>query len=208
MSDPRVALVARGYDRMAERFLGWAQRIEGDPRLEWLADLERQLPDDADVLELGCGAGEPCTRILSERLLVTGVDASAVQLSRAARNAPRAELVHADFLELEFPPEHFDGVCSFYVLNHVPRERLGELVRRVATWLRRGGLFMHAFGVSDNPGSTGEFLGAETFFASYKPPQNLRLVEQAGLSVLRDEVVTFVEPEHGDASFQWILARR
>jgi len=76
VSDPRVELVARGYDEIAARFLDWAQQVDGDPRLDWLEDLARRLPDGAHVLELGCGAGEPCTRLLSERFRVTGVDAS------------------------------------------------------------------------------------------------------------------------------------
>jgi cyclopropane fatty-acyl-phospholipid synthase-like methyltransferase len=210
VSDPRVELVAHGYDVMADRFLEWARRIEGDPRLEWLDDLARRLPDGADVLELGCGAGEPCTRLLSERFRVTGVDASSAQIERAAVAAPEARLVLGDFLEVDLPGSSFDAVCSFYVLNHVPREYLGALVLRTAGWLRPGGLFMNAFSASDNPGWTGEWLGTTMFFAGSAPAENRRLVEAAGLEVLRDEIVTFVEPEPepGDVSFQWIMARR
>ena len=90
----------------------------------------------------------------------------------------------------------------------MPREHLGGLVCRIADWLRPGGFFMNPFGISDNPGWTGEFLGAQSFFASFTAPENRGLVERAGLTVLRDEVVTFVEPDYGDSSFQWILARR
>jgi cyclopropane fatty-acyl-phospholipid synthase-like methyltransferase len=207
MSDPRVEIVARGYDRIADHFAEWRDRIEGDPRREWAAELASRLEDGARVLELGCGAGLPDTLELAGRFQVTGVDASAEQISRARRNVPGAEFVQSDFLELELPPGSFDAVCSFYVFNHVPRERLEGLLERIAGWLRPDGLFMNAFGVTDNPGWTGEWLGAETFFASFEPPENSRLVEAAGLTILRDEVVTFVEPE-GPVQFQWILAER
>ncbi len=50
MSDPRVQLVAAGYDAIVERFLDRADRVDGDPRLEWLADLMHRLPDRARVL--------------------------------------------------------------------------------------------------------------------------------------------------------------
>jgi len=208
VSDPRVELVARGYDEIAARFLDWAQQVDGDPRLDWLEDLARRLPDGAHVLELGCGAGEPCTRLLSERFRVTGVDASSTQVALARTNVPDTTILHADFLQVELPPASFDAACSFYVFNHVPREHLRPLARRIAGWLRPGGLFMHAFGASDLPGWTGDWLGAETFFSSFEPEENRRLVEEAGLEVLRDEIVTLVEPDHGDASFEWILARR
>jgi hypothetical protein len=56
-------------------------------------------------------------------------------------------------------------------------------------------------------GWTGEWLGQPTFFAGFEPDTNRRLLADAGLVVLRDEVVTIREPE-GDATFHWVLARR
>src|SRR5437764_778463 len=62
-------------------------------------------------------------------------------------------------------------------------------------------------GTRDLESWVGDFLGASTFFSSFPPETNTRLVRQAGFEILRDEVVTFSEPD-GDATFQWILARR
>jgi cyclopropane fatty-acyl-phospholipid synthase-like methyltransferase len=207
VSDPRVETVADGYNRIADTFAVWRDRIEGDPRREWAAELTARLPEGARVLELGCGGSSPETIELATRFRLTGVDVSAEQIHRARAAVPDAELLHADFLELELPPESFEAVCSFYVFNHVPRERLGELLERIAGWLLPGGLALNAFGASDLPGWTGDFLGADTFFAGFEPPENRRLVEAAGLTILRDEVVTFTEPE-GPVQFHWILAQR
>ena len=207
MTDQRVKIVAAGYDRIADTFADWRDRIEGDPRAEWAAELNSRLPEGARVLELGCGGGTAETIELAKRFRLTGVDVSIEQIRRACSAVPGAEFVHADFLELQPPPEAFDAVCSFYVLNHVPRERLGELLQRVAAWLGPGGLALNTFGASDLPGWTGDFLGADTFFAGYEPPENRRLVEAAGLTILRDEVVTFTEPE-GPVQFHWILAQK
>jgi cyclopropane fatty-acyl-phospholipid synthase-like methyltransferase len=207
VSDPRVEIVARGYDAIADRFAVWRDRIEGDPRREWAEDLAARVAPGARVLELGCGSGSAETMLLAERFRLTGVDVSREQIRRACENVPGVELVLADMLEVEFPDESFDAVCSFYVFNHVPRERLGELLARIAGWLRPGGLALNAFGVGDNPGWTGEWLGAETFFSGFQPAENTRLVEAAALTILRDEVVAFTEPEES-VEFQWILARR
>jgi cyclopropane fatty-acyl-phospholipid synthase-like methyltransferase len=206
VTDPRVGVVERGYDEIAERFLDWAQRIEGDPRLEWLGELVSRLPAGARVLELGCGAGEPCMRLLAERFRVTGIDISARQIELARNHVPQANLVRANFLELELPAG-FDAVCSFYVLNHVPREQLRGLISKIAGWLRPGGLFMHAFATGDTPAWIGSWLGTTMFFSGFEPSQNRRLVKAAGLAVLRDEVVTFTEPDYGRVAFQWLLAR-
>lgn len=168
MTDPRVQIVERGYDRIADRFAAWRDEIEGDPRAQWAADLSSRLPDGARVLELGCGSGTAETIELARRFQVTGVDVSAEQLRRARERVPGATFVHADFLELELPAGSFDAVCSFYVFNHVPREHLAPLLERIAGWLRRGGLALNAFGVTDLEGWTGDWLGAETYFSSYE----------------------------------------
>ena len=205
MPDPRTQIVADGYDAIGETFAAWRARIVGDPRDEWADELVARLQDGARVLELGCGAGSPETKRLAQRFAVTGVDISPRQVERARAAVPEAEFVCADFTELELPAASFDAVASFYVFNHVPRELLAPVLARIHGWLVPGGWLLTAFGQSDNPGWTGEWLGAQTFFAGFPPDVNSRLVREAGFAIERDEVVTFEEPE-GPASFQWVLA--
>ena len=206
MPDPRTQIVADGYDAMGERFAAWREEIVGDPRDEWEQAFTSRLTEGARVLELGCGGGTVETRRLAERFAVTGVDISPKQVERARASIPEAEFVCADFTELQLSPASIDGVIAYYTLNHVPRELLAPLLTRAHGWLVPGGWFLVAFGTSDNPGWTGEWLGAETFFASFPPEVNSRLVREAGFEIERDEVVVFEEPE-GPARFQWVLAQ-
>jgi SAM-dependent methyltransferase len=201
-----MQIVADGYDAMGETFAAWREEIVGDPRRAWEDELAAWLEPGARLLELGCGGGTPETRRLAERFAVTGVDISPRQVERARAAIPEAEFVCADFTELELPAGSFDAVCSFYVFNHVPRELLAPLLGRIHGWLAPGGWLLAAFGQSDNPGWTGEWLGAQTFFASFPPKVNSRLVRDAGLAIERDEVVEFEEPE-GLVQFQWVLAQ-
>ena len=205
MTDPRTELVGRGYDEIGDRFAEWRDRIVGDPRREWEEELVSRLTDGARVLELGCGAGVPDTQRLAARFRVTGVDVSTEQVRRARAAVPQAVFVQADFTALELEPGSFDAVVSFYAFNHVPRELLAPTFERIARWLVPGGLLMTALGTSDTEAWTGDFLGAPSFFSSFPPETNTRLVQEAGFAILRDEVVTFREPE-GDVTFQWVLA--
>jgi ubiquinone/menaquinone biosynthesis C-methylase UbiE len=52
---------------------------------------------------------------------------------------PGAAFVHADLLELGFPPASFDAIAAFYVLGHVPREHHAALFTRFAGWLAPDG---------------------------------------------------------------------
>jgi len=205
LTDPRTELVGHGYDAIGERFAEWRDRIVGDPRREWEDELTSRLHDGARVLELGCGAGVPDTQRLAARFEVTGVDVSAEQVRRARAAVPEARFIHADFTALELEPESFDAVVSFYAFNHVPRELLAPTFGRIRDWLRPRGLLMTALGTGDTEAWTGEWLGAPTFFSSFPQETNTRLVQDAGFEILRDDLVTFREPE-GDATFQWVLA--
>jgi len=206
VADARTQLVADGYDVIGETFAEWRELIVGDPREEWEGELVARLADGARVLELGCGAGSPETKRLAERFHLTGVDISPRQVERARVAVPAGEFRCADFTDLELPTGSFDAVVSFYAFNHVPRELLAPLLGRIHSWLTAGGWLLTAFGQSDLPGWTGDWLGAPTFFASFPPETNSRLVREAGFTIERDEVVEFEEPE-GPVKFQWVLAR-
>jgi SAM-dependent methyltransferase len=207
VSDPRTRLVGDGYDEIGERFEEWRDRIVGDPRRRWAEELTSRLEDGASILELGCGGGIPDTQLLAERFRVTGVDVSEEQIKRARANVPAADFAVADFTAADFDPGTFDAVASFYAFNHVPRELLSGLFERVLTWLHPEGLFLVSLGTGDTEGWTGAWLGAPTYFSSYPPETNRRLLDSAGFERLLDEVVTFQEPD-GEATFQWVLARR
>lgn len=206
MPDPRTQIVSEGYDAIGETFAEWRERIVGDPRSEWEQELSSRLDEDARVLELGCGSGSEETRRLAQRFALTGVDISPRQVERARAAIPEATFAVADFTELDLAAGSFDAVASFYVFNHVPRDLLAPLLGRVHAWLSDGGWLLSAFGVSDLEGWTGNWLGAPTYFSSFPPEVNSRLVLEAGFTLERDEVVEFEEPE-GRARFQWVLAQ-
>ena len=194
-------IVREGYEVIAGTFDEWRDRIVGDPRDEWRELLESKLADGARVLELGCGTGHDA-RKLARRFRVTGVDFSHAQLVRAHD----IDTIEANFLELELPDASYDACVSFYVFNHVPRAELTPLLAKIHRWLVPGGWFMHAFGVGDEEAWTGDWLGAPNFFSSYPAEVNSQLVRDAGFEPVRDELVTFTEPE-GEVTFQWVLAR-
>jgi SAM-dependent methyltransferase len=200
-------IVARGYDAIALRYAEWAGQIDS-PAMAWVRELDAQLDDGADVLELGCGRGVPATRELARRHRVTGVDISAVQVELARHHVPEASFVHSDVMELEIAPASFDAVVALFVFGHVPMEEQGGLVARISLWLRDGGFFLGTFGA----GEAGEdvdddWLGVPMFFASLGGEAYAPLLRDAGFELLRDEVVVQNEPEHGDISFRWFLAR-
>jgi predicted TPR repeat methyltransferase len=203
--DPK-RIVEHGYDAIADRFAAWQAQISDETRLRRLDDLLRRLPERAEVLELGVGAGVESSRILADHGRLTGIDLSREQLRRARERLPGATLIHGDVMQVELPSASFDAVVSFYVLNNLPQGELGPLLRRVAGWLRPGGWFLASLPSETNAGWTGDWLGTEMYFAGWDPGTNRRLSEEAGFELVEEELEAMVEPE-GIVHWHWLLAR-
>jgi SAM-dependent methyltransferase len=207
VTDERTAIVAAGYDAIADRYAEWSARIVDPGRDRMLGELMGRLSPGADVLDLGCGSGIPSTRLLGATFRVTGVDMSAAQIAAARRNVPWATFLQADMTAIELEPASFDAVTAFYALSHLPRELHGSMLARIATWLRRGGLLLATLGARDAPDWTGEWLGTRMFFSAFDADTNRALVERAGFELLVADVLETLEPE-GPVPFLWVLARR
>lgn len=204
--DPK-ALVARGYDQMALRYASW--KVEGNPAMRFVRELDSRLRAGSDVVELGCGRGVPVARELAKRHRVTGVDISAAQVELARHHVPEASFIHADYTELDVAPRSADAVVAILTLNHVPRDEHAELLARVAAWLREGGFLLCSFGVDDGPDSIeDDWLGVPMFFSHFDAATNRRLVTDAGLELVLDEIVAMDEEGHGETRFLWVLAEK
>jgi ubiquinone/menaquinone biosynthesis C-methylase UbiE len=209
--DPKH-LVESGYDHVAQRYLELAQHNlqvnKSSARMSYLQKLLDRLPMNAEVLELGCGAGVPCTQLLAQQAHVTGVDISATQIALARQNIPTAILFQADMMTLVFPQASFDAVVAFYSLIHLPRMEQAVLLERLAEWLRPGGWFLVNLGVSNDPGSIEpDWLGAAMYWSSYDAQTNLDLIRQAGFTLIETE--TLADDEDGEpVSFLWVLAEK
>ena len=200
-------IVARGYDAVALRYAEWAGQIDS-PTLDWVRDLDARLADGSDVLELGCGRGVPTARDLARRHRVTGVDISAVQIELARHHVPEASFVHADATELQVAEASLDAVVALFFFGHVPAEEQRDLIVRIGLWLRPGGHLLSTFGIGEAGEEVDEdWLGAPMFFASLGGEAYTRLLRDAGLDPVREQVIPQHEPGHGVVSFRWLLAQ-
>ena len=64
MDEPK-RIVERGYDAIADRYLAWSGERPSRARQRALELVLAELPADAEILELGCGAGIPMTAALA-----------------------------------------------------------------------------------------------------------------------------------------------
>jgi cyclopropane fatty-acyl-phospholipid synthase-like methyltransferase len=159
------------------------------------------------VLDLGCGSGDPADVEIAKAHQVTGVDISREQISRARKNVPAGRYIHGDAAAAEFPADFFDGVVSFYALEHIPRGEHATLFGNIHRWLVEGGLLLICTEASEAQEGVGEWLGVPMFFSCYDPEMIKTMIQEAGFEILETAVETQVE-QGTEIPYLWVLGRK
>jgi 2-polyprenyl-3-methyl-5-hydroxy-6-metoxy-1,4-benzoquinol methylase len=194
--DP-AELVRRGYDSVSYRYRGDHDHPPGYAL--WLINLQRQLPTSASILDLGCGCGIPVAKTLADNgHHVTGVDLSEVQINRARQLVPHATFLHADATQVTFPTRTFDAVICLYALIHMPLDTQPRLLRRIAAWLKPGGLLLATTGAKEWTGTEDHWLGgaAPMWWSHADAATYHNWIIQAGLHIDSDHFVPEANSGH------------
>lgn len=206
MHDRVAAEVAAAYDVFAHTY-------ENNRGLFDMSAVQREflarLPEHGELLDLGCGAGEPfASAFLARHWEVTGVDVSGAMLKLAARFAPKMMRIYCDMRDVDFAPESFDAISAVYSLFHVPSHDHPALFARMRKWLRHGGhlLFTYATAAyTGQPRFDGHkaFMGHELYYSHVTPDELSAQLAKAGL-----ELVEAKERTIGGETFLWVTAKR
>jgi membrane-associated phospholipid phosphatase/SAM-dependent methyltransferase len=194
-------LVRQGYDALSYRYR--ADDADEGRYGPWLRQLQARLRPGADVLDLGCGCGVPiCMGLAAAGHRVTGVDISAVQVTRARQLVPGATFLEADATAVEFEPASFDAIACLYSLIHMPLAAQPDLLRRAAGWLRPAGWLLAVAGHDAWTGTEDTWLGGGTpmWWSQADAATYRSWIEAAGLTVTEQ---AFVPEDDGGHALFW-----
>jgi ubiquinone/menaquinone biosynthesis C-methylase UbiE len=192
-------LVKEGYDKIAEEYQANRHVFDHKKELKEFASL---LPENARVIDVGCGAGVPVAKFLVESgFTVVGIDFSAKMLELARKNVPQAKFIKKDITRLDFVDDSFDGLTAFYSIIHVPREKHSLLFRNFNRILKPNGIMLATMG-PDEWEAIDTYYGIKMFWSQYSPEKSLQLVRDAGFGVISDRILV-----RGKETHYWILAR-
>lgn len=182
---------------MPDRIAGLYQRHAGAfdaarrgsfPERVWLERFERLLSPPAEILDLGCGGGEPIARFLVDHgHHLTGVDSATTLIELARTRFPRHKWVEADMMRFGAETAAYDGILAWCSLFHLEVEQQEKLIRRMSVWLRKGGVAMFNTGPA-NGTAIGEFEGEELYHASLAPAEYRSIFAECGLSVINNVI--------------------
>lgn len=206
MTEDPAGLVRAGYDAIGAAYHAWSHRAP--LRIAFVELLRDRLAPGSRVLELGCGPGDPATRMLAERHRVVAVDLSREQLRLARGHAPGAALAQADLARLAVRPGSVDAVASFYALGHLPAAAHAPLLASFGAWLRPGGVLVTNAPMTPGDDVEGGWLGVPMFFGGIGPEATVAALESGGLVVERAEPILEDEGEDRSATFLWVVAHK
>lgn len=208
--------IRKAYNDVADTYLTWTQSTH-KTRISYVEAMLQSLgTDQLSILELGCGAGVPCTQLLASRgYKVTANDISEAQIALAReRLPPSVTLIQGDMMQLEFD-QQFDAVLAMYSLFHLPRDEQTVMLRRIFHWLKSGGRLLANFPETEFASASDEaWLGGTQgamHWSGWGRTETKRLLLDIGFEVEIDEVVIDVEDENGasrNVPFHWILAKK
>ena len=137
------------YDEGARAF--WEGTRDHDVSQNIAALLDHiQANPPFELLDFGCGPGRDLMTFRQLGHHATGLEGSA-QLAAMARRHSGCEVLEQNFLRLDLPGEHFDGVFANAVLFHIPRQELPRILRQLHATLKPNGVLF-----SSNPRGDGQ----------------------------------------------------
>lgn len=142
------------------------------------------LPENAEVLDLGCGTGRDTVYLEDAGCYVTPMDGSE-QMCRLAEIYTDKEVLHMTFEEMEFE-EVFDGIWACASLLHVEGKDMDRIMKKVVNALKPDGVLYMSFKYGD-----AEEIRNQRFFHDYTE-------ETAYDMVMRQDGVRIVEMWQSD----------
>ncbi len=180
---------ASDWSKSAEETARQSEEIWDDG----LVQLERQAGHRGRLLDVGCGHGHFLERARKGGWDPYGIDVSAPALGYARDSLGLSQLEQCDFLQADYPENHFDAVTLWNSLEHVPSP--AATLSQALRVLRPGGALMVRVPNMDFSRLVWGFrplirlMGLEWSYLMTPPPQHLygfdprtlrRLLEKRG----------------------------
>jgi len=123
------------YTRFAERFRGSEEYVKQGQQFYLAYFTGRK-----NVLDIGCGRGEFLEMMHAANVPARGIDLSAESMALCRQKGLDAQVADAFPYLAALPEESLDGIFCSQVIEHLPPERLPELLRLAVSRLARDGV--------------------------------------------------------------------
>ncbi|MFH1152951.1 MAG: MBL fold metallo-hydrolase [Pseudomonadota bacterium] len=160
----------------------FSRTVSADPS-SFLEPFARELPENADILDVGCGSGRDLLWLRQRGFSPRGLEQSP-GLAELARIHSGCQIIQADFETHDFSGVDAHGILLVGVLVHLPGHRLKPVLENILQGLRSDGTMLLT--LKQGSGAVVDDLGRR--FTLWQDPGLRQLFFKAGLCVVRFRV--------------------
>ena len=196
-----AANIATLYNTFAKQF----DRDRSKALMEefYLREVLSRLNGRTEVLDLGCGSGEPIARFFVEAgCSVTGIDVAPAMLAICRERFPQAEWIQCDMRSLTLQ-RRFNAIIAWDSFFHLPASDQRKMFPVFQQHVAPHGLLIFTSGPRAGT-AIGSMHGHELFHASLDPAEYESLLTDHGFEILLHRVE---DPACGDHTV-WIAHQR
>ncbi len=171
--------------------------VSADMSAHYAAFLEK-LPEEAHILDAGCGSGRDSLYFKKLGYKITAMDIS-TNLCKLASEYIGQEVLELSFQDMTFEAE-FDGIWACASLLHVPSVELPAIIGKLKKALKVGGVLFASF-------KYGNFEGErnDRYFYDLTEEKAKQVSGDAGLKVEKMWITGDVRPERVDEKWLNVL---
>jgi len=188
MSTPEEKITRESYNKIARR---WSEK-NGAATIwdEEIKNFFRLLGKKKSILEIGSGCGRDAEIFIKAGYKYTGVDVSSSLLDIARKRVPGTIFLEQSVYELNFPGGvQFDGFWTSATLLHIPKTRIGRVLRKIKKFVKDGGIgfisVKEGVGEKTETGMTGYGSDDKRFFAYYSKEEFGDILSKNGLEIVK-----------------------
>lgn len=173
------------YERHAVAF----DRDRGNQLVEraWFERFRQVMPDGADVLDLGCGSGEPVARYLTEAgHRVTGVDSSPTLIDLCRSRFPDQTWIAGDMRKVSLS-SRFGGIVAWNSFFHLTPDDQRAMFAVFRDHAEPGAALMFTSGPAAGE-AIGSYQGEALYHASLATAEYEALLDAHGFSIVQHVV--------------------
>jgi ubiquinone/menaquinone biosynthesis C-methylase UbiE len=177
------------YNKIAQQFAEDHSQDTWDD--DYIKLFVTSLPKGADVLDLGCGAGNDANKLSEKGLTITGLDISDSFIAIAKAKYPKINFIRGDLLRTPFNQATFDGLFAKASLLHVAKKDMPRALAEIKRIVKPKGVIHLALKGGEGEGEiTENDYGYDytRFFSYWKMEQLVDILEKARFGIKKKDV--------------------
>jgi ubiquinone/menaquinone biosynthesis C-methylase UbiE len=183
----------------------YASNVASLAPLASIEKFSKLLPNDATIIDIGCGSGRDAKLFNNMGVNVVGIDFSSNLLEIAKEHAPLSTFKLMDMETMDFPQATFDGVWAACSLGHIPKSHLPQVLNKINYILKDKGYFYLALkkGLGEKLEFDERYKGnIQKFWSFYEEKELKEILVAAKFSILECDVVEKSHPYQTHLAFR------